>query len=926
MEKQGIDLSKQMPESEIVSRNKQITINKLNTYRKSKGLPPQNTFRATGGAIMGWEEDDDGSLRYNVGKGVAAAIFTGAGIKLLNPIKVKRGVDAISKYPALDKIAGTVGKEKSAFSLSGLWGRFNKLFFDRFSPIEKITPETYREASFYSAHKDLVGEKFKELKGVFSKVNRDEYVVTNYINAHRQLTRAERGIPNPDGVTLKEAKQAIQEAESLFKSQGKNVEDLRGALKGFNDWTTKYIIEDAVDSGMLSMESAVNILEKNKFYATFDVLDHMAPDIKNIRAFPSGEYFSVGKGIFNKMTGTKKKIADPVESTIKKFMQAQNTFARNKVANTFIDEATELVRPVASSEKEFLSMRQLDLDPVMQGRWNKRKFDTITRFKDGKPQTFVTDKVYADTMKQLTPKQVNRLVGVSSDVFRKTATSFYLPFTISNAMRDAFMGYTTSKAYTATTPHKFAHDWAKGFREGLKHEFLGESDVASKYIKSGGGFGFVGTIRKGGALKRQVLKPQLKGSPKEIAKTISRAGLDVVTSPFKLIEKTSAAIELAPRLANFSRSIKQGKSASDAAMIARRSTIDFNRGGTFTKVANQWVPFLNARVQGRVTLATALKNDTSNTLKKAFVSTVIPGATTYAWNRVHYSELYDDIPSYVKDKYFPIIYGSEVDEKGRTVPNYFVIAKGDLGEMTWNPIEYRLDQQYKENPGGGKAFLVNFLSDLSPIQFAREGKPSLSKTLGGVTPPIFKGVVEDATNTNLFTGREIEPKYMKDTKPPELRFRERTPETYKWLSKKLNGAVSPLRLQNFASTILAGYGREGLDPQAMFRGLSGRVVRSQGGAKEQQAWDIINDIEKGYKTTRAYAVELVRNGEIAPAIKLLDEWNSGVGKQIAETAKLGFKDKGGLRKKFLFTTQKRKNLLRNRQDDRSAIERKISRR
>jgi len=482
-------------------------------------------------------------------------------------------------------------------------------------------------------------------------------------------------------------------------------------------------------------------------------------------------------------------------------------------------------------------------------------------------------------------------------------------------MRDAFMAYTTAPVYTAGRPDKFAASWAKGFWEGAKHEFLGKSDVAAEYIRSGGGFGFVGELRKASLAKSGLFK-----------KGVVKKSSDIVSSPFKLIEKISATIELAPRLGTFERAKMTGMTQKDAALTARQSTIDFNRGGTWTKVVNQFVPFLNARVQGRVTLAQALKNNPKETLTKAFVAVGMPGMGAYAWNRLYHSELYDDIPEYIRQNYFTIITGTHKDKKGKISPEYVVISKGDLGQMAWNPLEFGLDQMWEKDREGTTKFLVNYLSDLSPVEFAREGKVSVSKAAGSLTPPIVKGFAEDWANLKFYTGREIVPHYMGKSKPPELQYHENTPETYKWLGKKLK--IAPLRLQNFASNILAGYGREGMDPSAMLRGLTGRLIKTTGGAKEDQAWKAIADIEHGYTEIRAFAEELIKNGEQDAARTLLNEWNKGLASQISEYnkrfAEYGFEDEGGLRRSYMFTPRKYKNLFIRREDDRSAIEKRLS--
>ena len=459
------------------------------------------------------------------------------------------------------------------------------------------------------------------------------------------------------------------------------------------------------------------------------------------------------------------------------------------------------------------------------------------------------------------------------------------------------MAYTTAKVHK--TPYKFSYDWVGGAWEGVKHEFLGKSNLTKEYIKAGGGFGFTGELR------------QPKGTL--FKKSVPQKGLTIIKSPFKLIEKISATVELAPRIGTFKRAKKTGYAPKDAVLIARQSTIDFSRGGVYTKVVNQFVPFLNARVQGRVTLAQALKNNPKATLAKTFAGVVAPAAGLYAWNRYYFSDLYDDIPEYIKQNYFTILYDTDKDKKGRTVPKYFTISKGDVGQMAWNPIEFALDKIQEKNPEAIQEFAINYLSDVSPVEFARKGKVSLSKMAGSLIPPIAKGFAEDWANLKFYTGTEIVPYYMGKTKPPELQYKENTPQSYQWLGKKLG--VSPLRLQNFASNIVAGYGREGLDPSAMLRGLTGRVVKTRGGAFEQRAWIVIKDIEQGYVYTRAYAEEMIKNGDVKGGLKLLNEWNRGLNDKVEEYnkqfSKHGLKDKGGLKKSYQFTPKKKRYLLRS---------------
>jgi len=872
------------------------------------------------GAVAGVDVDEDGNLTYDFAKGAGGTIL-GAGALKLAPF-LKKSVAAqklFAKNPGWGKVHDMIGKDKSSFTLMGLWNGFMKVGIDRFHPIKDLSPATYDKAIKFQSYKDVASIKIKDLEKVFEPFGKkDEVLVTDYILAKRALNRAENGIQNPNNVGVADAQKAIAEMETHYASQGGDVAKLKTASAGFHNWTQKNILKEALDNGFISQEAFDKIRANNQFYATFDVLDHLPEDINKLPQMPSGEYFSqANQAIIKAMKGTEKAIADPLEATVRKFVSAQAAFARNRVASLFIDDpaTSQIVRPFAQNAKEFQIMTAQGKNPVTAV---PKDWDTINRFKDGFVEKYVAPKEYTEAMKQMTPWEAPQVVQALNSIFRSSATTLYLPFTIGNAFRDAFMAFVTSPAYRGKEAIKFPVDWTKGLYEGLKYEFANKSPVVEGYLKSGGGFGWSGEVRDVKAVKEKLFS----------------GALDVIKNQanlFKQVEKLSGAVELAPRLGIYERAIQQGASMEEAATLARKGTIDFNRAGSATKVFNQFVPFLNARVQSRVLMVESLKRDPSGTMAKAFVSTVLPGAALYAYNRQYYSDLYDDIPDYTRQNYFTFITGTATDEKGKVVPKYFVIPKGDIGQMVWNPIEHAIDKMWNKDPKSTGEFLMQFASDVSPIGFARDGELSGGMLASNITPPIVKGVVEDITNKILFTGQEIVPYFTEKNKPLEMQFKEKTPESYKWIANQLKdvGIVpdtfkSPLRLQNFMSSIFAGYGREGLDPSAMMKGLSGRFYKESGGQKERDTWDIIKDIETGYNTTRAYAEQFVKDNDRASALKLMQKWNDGMDKQIDRMAKEGIADKGGVRKDYYFTFEKMKGVMRSGVDQRTSLQKKIS--
>lgn len=904
----------------------------IEAFRKRKQLPPLSTpfskniaLKATGGVMLGVEENEQGNLSYNPGLGTFAALAFIGGLKVRNTKSMRKVQQTLAKNPAWAKVASQIAEEPNLLDkTSGLWSKINIKLFDRFAPLKKVSPKTYEAARMHNSYKDQAALKMRPLQEAFRPIKKDDAAVTHYILAHRDVTRAERGIANPRGVTLSDAKQAIKEIETDWIAKGKNIKDLRDVRDSFNQWAHDHILYEALENGFSSQAMYDDIVKNNKWYATYDVMDYFPENLDDLPMLPSREYFSVtNQDILKKMKGTVKPIRDPIEATIKKFTKAQALFARNRVASMLIDDPAmkPFLKPVARSKKEFGIMKNKGLDPVMEGSWSKKEFDVINRFKDGKVDRYVVSKEIADTMKQLSPWQAPRAIQMYNSVFRAAATSKNLAFMIGNVARDAFMAYVTVPVYrTRDIFGSFQKDWATGAWEAMKFE-LGRPSLVEDYVKAGGGFGYAGAEAFERGIGRTLAKQQL------FAKTLPKKVATVITGPLDLIEKINNVVELAPRMGTFQRAIKKGYLPKDAALMARQATIDFNRGGTLLKAMNQFVPFLNARVQARVTLADALKRDLKGTVAKGVTATVLPGLAAYAWNKAYYADLYEDIPEYIKQNYYTVIYGKTEDDLGRTVPKYFVIAKGDMGQMAFNSIEFGLEQEYRKDPNKILKFAVNYLSDLSPVEFAREGEMSFTKFVGGILPPAAKAVLEPITNLSFYTGREIVPYWIGKTKPPGLQYKDLTPETYKWLGKKIGR--SPLILQNIANNVVAQYGREGLDPSAMLRGLQGRIVKTTGGNIENRAWITIKDIEQGYVKIRADAEEFVKAGDKQAAIRLLNGWNAGLNKQIIEYNKIfreyNLQDKGGLRQSYLFTPIKRRNILLQKIIPGTPLERRLRR-
>ena len=340
-------------------------------------------------------------------------------------------------------------------------------------------------------------------------------------------------------------------------------------------------------------------------------------------------------------------------------------------------------------------------------------------------------------------------------------------------------------------------------------------------MKNSGGFGgFIQNARGISGVKEALFQPTWWKKAK------------AVINPFNLISNFAEAIELAPRLGVYSKGLKKGASALEAAFEARNATIDFAKSGQEMRIINMWIPFVNARWQALLNTVRVFKERPIRSAAKAGALIVAPGVTTYLWNTMNYPDLYDDIPQWVKDTYFTIIVGEDVDKDGNRVPKVVQIPKGDVGQIFYNPIEYAMDYVRKGEPKNFAKLALEWMSQVAPIPFTRDGELSVGQVLSGGLPPIIRTPIELATNESFFSGYPIVPQNLEKVAPTE-QYDEKTPQLAVTIGRALG--VSPMKLAYGASGLLGGFGKEAVDPAKILEMSVQRFYRTSGGAKRERS-------------------------------------------------------------------------------------------
>lgn len=779
---------------------------------------------------------------------------------------------------ALNAIDGMTGKTGRSENLSewikGAPKKFADAFNDRFAPIKRfeetvsnlagkaidINSSPYIAARMYAGRMGTIESYLGDLQKILSPLNKERADFTRFVLSRRALERGERGFLNPAGITSDTAKQALEDLKTKVGSEIFNKFEV--AEQAVQKWADDYILKPAVDSGIISSDVYSKVIEKNRHWMPFHVIDEL-PGPAALDALPKGaEIFSVGKqGIIKELEGTEKIIRDPFESIIGKLSGAINIIKRNEVAQKLINireimpEAKELIKPLEKSEK------------VPKG-WG-----SVSVFTDGKNTKWIVPEELSWAMHQMNEVEAGILgnfVKFTSGAFRKGATTLYIPFSLSNAVRDAQMAIMSSKY--GFNPA----DWVSGFAVGLKGAFGWDSKLLEEFSRNGGGFGgFIQGAKEVSGIKHQLFEPSWWKRTK------------AVINPFNLIENFAEAIELAPRLGVYKKAIKSGASGYEAAFEARNATIDFAKSGQEMRIINMWVPFVNARWQALLNTTRIFKDSPVKASAKAGALIVTPGVTTYFWNALNYPDLYEDVPRWVKDTYFPIIVGEDKDQEGNRIPKMVLIPKGDVGQIFYNPIEYALDYVRKGEPNNFAKLALEWMSQLAPISFTRDGELSASQFLSGALPPILRTPAELATNKSFFTGGPVVPRRLEKVAPTE-QYDDKTPRAAVVVGQALG--VSPIKLTYGLNGLLGGFGREVIDPTKILQTTTQKFYRSVGGEKMNQAWNLKDETVVGYNTAREQAKRALEANNVQMANMIIDNWNTSVEKVLPDILEYVAKD------------------------------------
>lgn len=629
------------------------------------------------------------------------------------------------------------------------------------------------------------------------------------LDRHEELFNRLPGYQTPEGDTLATIQQKRAALEQQLGPQ--KTADLQGRLDRLYDYQRK-ILEQVKDAGVISQESfdAITAAGRNEKYLPLQRIAYIEDQLDKSMNTGSTAFSVASQNLVREIKGSSQELLDPIQGVVRNTIKAVNLIERNIVAKKMAD---------LSQRPEYQSL----VKPLRGQQAPPRGMDGFSVLENGVKKRYAVPQEVADAMKGMNAEKIDfatRWAAKSASALRAGATSLNPPFLVANALRDFQTATVASKV--GFTPL----DWVKGFAEAVNPG----SDY-KRFLESGGSFS--------GIFQQQKSLPHTVSA---LTQSGTARVLHIIANPIELLRTASEAVEMAPRLGVFKRSLAQGTSDLEAGYNARNATVDFSRVGDMMKTVNMWVPFLNARTQGTLNFFGAIKDRPVSSTFKLGVLVGLPIVATNIWNHEKYPEVIKDIAEYEKDNNFILVLGDKKDQTG----HYSQVVKIPKGEVQAfaGPLENYIDFMREQDHKSYSKLAMETASNISPVPFEREGHFDTSKLLGGIIPPTPKAAIEGAFNKNFFTGRPIVPDRIERTGASlENQYTKDTPSGFVKAAKGLATVglpVSPMKLQNAMTTQFGGLGRSISEPSKALANWGGRFAAAKGGEVEQKEFQKLN--------------------------------------------------------------------------------------
>lgn len=623
----------------------------------------------------------------------------------------------------------------------------------------------------------MYNEKFDTIYGGLSEV--EVKILNMIISSRRTLAISKyKNIKHPDGL--------VDEHKNFLNMVPRKLLNKLNARADEYFKTMKEMLDLLLKEGIITPESYKALVSKGD-YSPRVVLHHIDPDIVYRSGFGSGKLITVSS------SGLK-----PLEEGTYGLLETDSQLLLMEVINRTL---TRIARNEANKELYEFAKNNPNNGLVMPWKRNLKVPARHTRVNvmiNGKPKSMILPNEYAREW-VVRDSQISRELAATlkwlsgSVVLKPMATGINPEFILTNFPRDILHVWMTTAEYSKFMPLA-ALQMGSDLIKVAKDVWLRKGRFLD-YIDEGGGMEF---LTHQGRIDNPVT-----GKLRELQRILGYLG-----------ETSEVWVRLALRERTIKNRLKKGMTPEEArteGTWVARNYLDFSQGGSFAKAVDNFVPYLNATIQGtRGILRHARQDKIGFTFKAAQL--IALGASLYLAHRTN-KEAMDDTDDFVKVNYFYFNLFPFKDKEGDTRWVQFTIAK-DQGQRLFTTLgealmAWYLGDDYKYSN------IIMALKDSLPILPTENLPPTLAAAIGLIA------------NKDLWRMRDIWP-------GPKVKLGEEwleyTPHAFRQVGKI---GVSPER-SRFALAKLFTYGN-------IYTWAAGGIYKLIAGVTE--------DDESYYKTT-----------------------------------------------------------------------------
>lgn len=596
---------------------------------------------------------------------------------------------------------------------------------------------------------NAIGESLQDVANTIPKGK--EQAFWDYMMQRGNIDRAREQKPIIPNYTPEMSKQAAGVAEAAnpeFKAIGDNV----------TGWIDKFMRTWGVDAG--TVDAAKYDLLRQTYQSYVPTQREFSELEKAMPGGGIGRKFVDQSSPIKRATGSERNIKNPIENIMGLVNRTVRTARYNEVGQ-------ELLKSVQEGKTDLA-----EIIPANEGMFANTD-NIVTVLENGKPTYLrINDKGLLDALEGL-PKTINNLAGLRkvTGVYKGLITQKNPLFAVRNVARDIPTAY----IYGSTAnPFKFGKDLVKAGKDILTN---GENFQRYRAI-GGGGSNF---FKQGDT----------------VAKDLT-GGKNIFQKAGGVIETFNNMTETAPRLAEFNRTFERTGDIDKALYAANDVTVNFARGGNWTKSAEPLVPYLNAGVQGLDKLYRNVKDPKkfAKMLVTGGISITAPTIGLYMVNKDN--PHYQDLDSRTKDNYFLIPSGNK-DENGYSKTFIKIPKSRELGVLFGSLFERALrarDGDKEAWKGFGNTVATNF-APANPIE-------------NNFFAPIY-----NLKSNKDFAGRTIVPQGMlMDNRSPYLQYDEKASEVAKKIGElstnAVEGGLSPKQIDYLIKSYTGVVGQLGI--------------------------------------------------------------------------------------------------------------------